>query len=45
MMEAIQKAMSTDAMGTIVKVLEKIKTLKAEDQMTVTPNFWQKSMG
>ncbi|AUY10723.1 phage tail tape measure protein [Aeromonas sp. ASNIH2] len=43
--KAIQKAMSTDAMGTIVKVLEKIKTLKAEDQMTVTTQLFGKEYG
>ncbi|MGL4506009.1 MAG: phage tail tape measure protein, partial [Aeromonas sobria] len=43
--EALQKAMSKDAMGTITKVLEKIKKLKAEDQMTVTTQLFGKEYG
>lgn len=43
--KALQKAMSKDAMGTITKVLEKIKKLKAEDQMTVTTQLFGKEYG
>ncbi|WP_446891451.1 phage tail tape measure protein [Aeromonas veronii] len=43
--KALQKAMSKDAMGTITNVLEKIKKLKAEDQMTVTTQLFGKEYG
>ncbi len=41
----VEKAMATDAMGTITKVLEKIKTLKAEDQLRVTTQIFGKEYG
>lgn len=41
----IEKAMTTDAMGTITKVLEKIKKLKAEDQLRVTTQIFGKEYG
>ncbi|AJQ52618.1 TPA: phage tail tape measure protein [Aeromonas hydrophila] len=42
---AVEKAMATDAMGTITKVLEKIKTLNAEDQLRVTTQIFGKEYG
>ncbi|MGV2702314.1 UNVERIFIED_CONTAM: phage tail tape measure protein [Aeromonas salmonicida] len=41
----VEKAMTTDAMGTIIKVLEKIKKLKAEDQLRVTTQIFGKEYG
>ncbi|MDX7712735.1 phage tail tape measure protein [Aeromonas caviae] len=41
----VEKAMATDAMGTITKVLEKIKKLKAEDQLRVTTQIFGKEYG
>ncbi|WFC12727.1 phage tail tape measure protein [Aeromonas salmonicida] len=41
----VEKAMTTDAMGTITKVLEKIKKLKAEDQLRVTTQIFGKEYG
>ncbi|HHQ4468324.1 TPA: phage tail tape measure protein [Aeromonas veronii] len=41
----IEKAMTTDAMGTILKVLDKIKTMKAEDQLRVTTQLFGKEFG
>ncbi|WP_421211445.1 phage tail tape measure protein [Aeromonas enteropelogenes] len=41
----VEKAMATDAMGTITKVLEKIKTLNAEDQLRVTTQIFGKEYG
>lgn len=43
--ENIEKAMATDAMGTIQSVLEKIKTLNIEDQMRVTTQLFGKEYG
>lgn len=43
--ERLEKSMSSDAMGTIIKVLEKIKKLKPEDQMTVTTQLFGKEYG
>ncbi|WP_323940817.1 phage tail tape measure protein [Aeromonas hydrophila] len=42
---AVEKAMATDAMGTITKVLEKIKTLNVEDQLRVTTQIFGKEYG
>ena len=42
---SVEKAMATDAMGTIIKVLEKIKTLNAEDQLRVTTQIFGKEYG
>jgi len=41
----VEKAMATDAMGTITKVLEKIKKLKTEDQLRVTTQIFGKEYG
>lgn len=41
----VEKAMTTDAMGTIIKVLEKIKKLNAEDQLRVTTQIFGKEYG
>lgn len=41
----IEKAMTTDSMGTILKVLDKIKALKAEDQLRVTTQLFGKEFG
>ncbi|NAZ60645.1 phage tail tape measure protein [Aeromonas caviae] len=41
----VEKAMATDAMGTITKVLEKIKKLKVEDQLRVTTQIFGKEYG
>ncbi|MGL5036947.1 MAG: phage tail tape measure protein [Aeromonas sp.] len=43
--KSVQKAMSKDAMGTITNVLERIKKLKPEDQMTVTTMLFGKEYG
>lgn len=43
--ESIEKAMATDAMGTIQMVLNKIKSLKAEDQLRVTTQLFGKEYG
>ena len=43
--EQIEKAMATDAMGTIQMVLERIKKLNAEDQMRVTTQLFGKEYG
>lgn len=42
---AVEKAMATDAMGTITKVLEKIKKLNVEDQLRVTTQIFGKEYG
>ncbi|MFM4810621.1 phage tail tape measure protein [Aeromonas hydrophila] len=42
---AVEKAMATDAMGTIIKVLEKIKKLNVEDQLRVTTQIFGKEYG
>ncbi|HHQ4707559.1 TPA: phage tail tape measure protein [Aeromonas veronii] len=41
----VEKAIATDAMGTITKVLEKIKKLKTEDQLRVTTQIFGKEYG
>lgn len=41
----VEKAMATDAMGTITQVLEKIKKLKTEDQLRVTTQIFGKEYG
>ncbi|WP_439841270.1 phage tail tape measure protein [Aeromonas veronii] len=41
----IEKAMTTDSMGTILKVLDKIKALKLEDQLRVTTQLFGKEFG
>ena len=41
----VEKAMTTDAMGTIIKVLERIKKLNAEDQLRVTTQIFGKEYG
>lgn len=41
----VEKTMATDAMGTITKVLEKIKKLKTEDQLRVTTQIFGKEYG
>lgn len=41
----IEKTMTTDSMGTILKVLDKIKALKAEDQLRVTTQLFGKEFG
>lgn len=41
----IEKRMTTDAMGTILMVLDKIKALKAEDQTRVTTQLFGKEFG
>nr|WP_257497477.1 phage tail tape measure protein [Aeromonas hydrophila] len=42
---AVEKDMATDAMGTITKVLEKIKKLNVEDQLRVTTQIFGKEYG
>ncbi|ELM3717508.1 phage tail tape measure protein [Aeromonas hydrophila] len=41
----VEKAMTTDAMGTIIKVLERIKKLNTEDQLRVTTQIFGKEYG
>ena len=41
----IEKAMSVDSMGTIIEVLEKIKTLPKETQLRVTTQIFGKEYG
>lgn len=43
--EKLEKNMSNDAMGTIIKVLEKVNKLKPEDQMRVTTQLFGKEYG
>ncbi|NLX17561.1 MAG: phage tail tape measure protein, partial [Ramlibacter sp.] len=43
--EDIEKAMATDAMGTIQMVLNRVKELNAEDQMRVTTQLFGKEYG
>lgn len=43
--EKMEFNMSNDAMGTIIKVLEKINKLKKEDQMRVTTQLFGKEYG
>ncbi|KHN58272.1 phage tail tape measure protein [Aeromonas hydrophila] len=43
--DKIEKAMVTDAMGTIVNVLDKIKALKPEDQLRVTTQLFGDEFG
>lgn len=41
----VKKGMSTDAMGTIVKVMEGIKTLRKEQQLTAAVDLFGKEWG